>query len=354
MGPVIEAGGRRLVNFASNDYLGLAAHPALVDAAIEATRRFGAGAGASRLLGGGCTAHAEFETRAASFKGAESALLFNSGYAANTGAIPALAREGWVILSDELNHASLIDGCRMSRAEVRVYRHADAAHARALLGSHPGPAMIVTDTVFSMDGDVAPLPALDALARERGAILYMDDAHGTGVLGEGYGALAGLGMEPEPHMIQMSTCSKALGSVGAFVAGTSEVVRILRSTARAFMFSTALPASAPAASLAALDLIKRGEAGVARLMETRQILGDALAGVGISTAQSETPIVPVMMGRVDDAMRVAGELMDAGYYAPAIRPPTVREPRIRLTVTALHTPEQIAGLAEALAAALKR
>lgn len=348
-GPRIVMGNREYLNFASNDYLGLASHPEVVGAAKEALERFGAGSGASRLLAGGCTLHGELESRTAGLKGTEAALVMGSGYAANTGILPAIAAPGDVILSDELNHASVVDGCRLSRAETIVYRHGDVEHLEALLrGRQGGRRLVATDTVFSMDGDIAPLKDICRLTKDYGAILYLDDAHATGVLGGGKGALEHFGLEPEPWIIEMGTFSKALGSFGAFAAAERNTIDWLINTARSFMFSTALPPPAVAASLKALDILQREAGLLERLWTNRARLARELKAMGFDTGRSETPIIPLTMKDVREALALSARLFEKGIYAPAIRPPTVKEPRIRLTVTASQSREDLDRLVEAL------
>jgi 8-amino-7-oxononanoate synthase len=353
----IYADGGELINFASNDYLGLANHPEVVNAAAESMRRFGFGSGASRLLGGGSILHDELEREIARFKGTEAALIFNTGYAANAGIIPSLAGEGDVILSDELNHASIVDGCRLSRAKTVVYRHRDVGHLSELMKQEKGERkIIVTDTVFSMDGDIAPLTDIHNLCSSLNAdlspshsvLLYLDDAHGTGVIGNGKGALAHFDIRPQPWIIQMGTCSKALGSFGAFVAGNRDVIEWIINTARSFIFSTAIPACAVAASLKALELMEQRPEMIRQLWRNRTTLADTLREAGFDTGESETPIIPLKTGSVGEALKLSGSLYEKGIYAPAIRPPTVKEPRVRITVTAAHSEEDIRTLVDSL------
>ncbi|HTR45523.1 MAG TPA: 8-amino-7-oxononanoate synthase [Thermodesulfovibrionales bacterium] len=348
---VIE--GREYVNFASNDYLGLSGDPALVAAAKEAMEEFGFGSGASRLLSGGTRLHRKLEEEVARFKGAEAALVFNSGYAANCGAIPSLASAQDIIFSDELNHASIVEGCRLSRARTVVYRHGDMSHLESLLKHEAerspggGRSIFVTDTVFSMDGDIAPLRALWELCGRHDGLLYIDDAHATGVIGSGKGALSHFGISPTPRIIQMGTFSKALGSYGAFVAGSREVIDWLTSTARTFMFSTALPACVVAASLKALGMIGAGHDSLRGLWTNHRRLLQGLSEIG-GEISSETPIIPLKIGGVGETLAASQQLSEKGLYVPAIRPPTVKEPRLRITVTASHTDEDIDRLVEAL------
>jgi 8-amino-7-oxononanoate synthase len=348
-GPVITIKGRKYVNFSSNDYLGLSRHPEIVQAAIHAMRGFGFGAGASRLLAGGCDLHEALEKTVSEFKSAESALVFNSGYCANTGIIPALSSEGDVIFSDELNHASIIDACKMSRARTVVYRHCDMSHLERLMKKEKGGRrVVVTDSVFSMDGDIAPLEDIREICRRQGAFLYLDDAHGTGVLGDGRGALAHFGIAPENWILQMGTFSKALGSFGAFAAGGRDVIGWLLNTARSFIFSTALPPCVVAASIAAVTLVRQDPSPRVRLWKNRQKLVGALAEIGYSVGGSETPIIPLRTGDMAEVLRLSGFLWDRGIYAPAIRPPSVKEPRVRITVTAAHTGRHLRQLVDAL------
>ena len=364
----IYVDGRELINFASNDYLGLANHPEIVKAAAESIREFGFGSGASRLLGGGSMLHGDLEQRIAQFKGTDAALVFNTGYAANTGMIPAVSGEGDVILSDELNHASIIDGCRLSRAKTVVYRHRDAGHLSELMRKENGKRkIVVTDTVFSMRGDIAPVkeiydlcsamnsrlgesPGATELATPNSVLLYLDDAHGTGVIGNGRGALAHFALRPQPWIIQMGTCSKALGSFGAFIAGSRDVIEWAINTARSFIFSTAIPACAVAASLKALELIEQRSEMIRKLWRNRTVLVDALREMGFDVGKTETPIIPLKMRSVEDALNLSRYLYQKGIYAPVIRPPTVKKPMLRIIVTAAHSEEDISSLSTALAA----
>lgn len=343
-GPRIVMEGREYINFASNDYLSLASDPRLLSAAGEAVMRYGAGGGASRLLGGGCEAHACLERKLADFKRAEAALFFASGYAANTGAIAALAGRGDAIFSDELNHASIIDGCRLSRAVTHIYRHRDLDHlGRLLAASGAARRLVVTDTVFSMTGELAPVDRIYKCCEAHGAMLYLDDAHGTGVLGAGHGALEHFGLSVQPWLIQMGTCSKALGTQGAFIAASADVVRWLINKARSFIYSTAPSPAIVAAAAAAIDAVTPEL--VARLWANQALATEALG------TPSDTPIIA--LGTASCTLEVAAALLARGIYAPAIRPPTVPEALIRITVTAGHAPEDIAELGRAVREALK-
>lgn len=340
------------INFSSNDYLGLAGAASVTDAAVAAMTEFGFGSGASRLLAGGTSYHGRLEEAAAAFKETEAALVFNSGYVANMSALPSIAGEGDVIFSDELNHASLIDACRLSRARTYIYRHRDTSHLKELMNSAGGAKkIVVTDTVFSMDGDIAPLKEIAALCGGGKALLYLDDAHGTGVLGNGRGALAHFGVQASPWIIQMGTFSKAFGSYGAFVAGSEDTVRWLINTARGLIYSTALPACVAAASLKALQLVQsvpHAAKLIGRLWQNRERLFSGLHSLGLDTLHSETPIIPIVVGDVKKTMDLSNALLQHRIYCPAIRPPTVALPRLRVTVTAAHNEDDIDTLLRTL------
>ena len=348
-GPRIRFNGEMYVNFSSNDYLGLANHNYVIDKVRKALDDYGFGSGASRLLGGGSRLHRELEEKVAKFKSTEAALVFNSGYAANTGIIPSVAGRDTTIFSDEFNHASIIDGCRLSGSRTVVYRHRDTTHLEELLSKEDSPEkLVVTDTVFSMDGDIAPLPAIYEICRNYGAVLYLDGAHATGVIGGGRGALAHFGMTPEERIIQMGTFSKAFGSIGAFLAGSTDVVQWTLNNARSFIYSTALPACVIAGSIAALELIERDTSLVKKLWDKRSRAVQGIRETGFDIRGSETPIIPVMTGTVEETLRISEYLFGKHIFAPAIRPPTVKESRIRISVTAAHADEDIERLVEAL------
>jgi 8-amino-7-oxononanoate synthase len=348
-GPKVRFDGREYINFSSNDYLGLANHPYIINKVKKALDDYGYGSAASRLLGGGSNSHRELEERVARFKDTESALVFNSGYAANIGIIPAIAEKDDVIFSDELNHASVIDGCRLSKAKTLIYRHKDSLYLEDLIKKEKAKKkIIITDTVFSMDGDIAPLSDIYAICKKNNAILYIDDAHGTGVLGNGRGALSHFNISPEPSIIQMGTFSKALGSYGAFVAGSRDVIEWILNTARSFIYSTALPSCIVAVSIAALELIEKDSELIKRLWLNRTNIAECIKDIGYNIIGSETPIIPLKTGTVEDTLRISRHLFEKGIFAPAIRPPTVTEPRIRITVTAAHTDEDIWSLISAL------
>jgi 8-amino-7-oxononanoate synthase len=344
-GPVVRIAGREVLLFASNDYLGLACHPDVVDAASLATQTYGAGSGAARLISGSFPPHMEMEQSLARFKGAEAVLTFGSGYLANIGALPALIGRGGLILADRLCHASLIDGCRLSGADFRIYRHNDMEHLTSLLSRRRKGrrTLIVTDGVFSMDGDLAPLPELSDLARSYGADLYVDDAHGTGVMGaHGRGTIEHFGLE-DVIPLQMGTLGKALGSSGGYIAGPTVTIQYLLNTCRSFIFATAPPPGSAAAVVAALQVLAREPERRARLWANREQLLAGLARMGFTLAASASPIIPILVGGADTALRFAEQLLTNGVFAPAIRPPTVPEhtSRLRVTVTSEHTAAQI-------------
>ena len=335
----------------SNNYLGLADHPRVREAAADAAKRWGVGAGASRLVSGTMTIHGRLEERLAAFKGSEACVLFGSGYLANLGVIGALAGSGDTIFSDELNHASIIDGCRLSRAAVHVYRHRDVEHLEWSLHRHgAGRRLIVTDSVFSMDGDVAPLAQLAEVAGAYGARLVVDEAHAIGSLGPGgRGAVAEAGLEGEVDVV-IGTLGKALGSYGAYACASAEMVRYLINTARSLIFSTAPPPPAVAGALAALELMQERPHRVQRLRSNARALRRGLAQEGFPIADSEMHIVPLIVGEERAAMRLCQEAIERGIFAQAIRPPTVPNgtSRLRLTAMASHTPSELRAAAAVL------
>jgi len=352
-GPVVREGGRELANFASNDYLGLASHPRIVAAAREAVDRYGFGAGASPIVVGHSRAHEEAEAAFARFTGLPRALLFPSGYAANLGILAALADRSTAIFGDRLNHACLVDGALLSRAAFHRYPHGDLAALDALLArSKAGVRVIATDTVFSMDGDVAPLAELLALAERHDAWLVLDDAHGIGVLGGGRGSLAEFPLA-SPRIVYMATLGKALGGYGAFVAGDAEVIEWLMQRARTYVFSTALPPAAAAVATAAMALID-ADPSIVRALHAR--IGEfrrACEAQGVA-ASSATAIQPVIVGESARVVALSAGLREAGLLVPAIRPPTVPQgtARLRISLSAAHTRVQVETLVSALAQAL--
>ncbi len=341
-GPRVCVAGRAYVNFSSNDYLGLANDPDVVAAGRAALERHGAGAGASRLVVGDSDAHHALERALATFEGTEAALLFNSGYAANVGVLTALFGPGDVIFSDAWNHASLIDGCRLSRAQVVVYRHRDVEHLEALLRAHPGRRrVVVTDTVFSMDGDRAPLKAIGALCQQHGAALMIDEAHGTGVLGaNGRGLCEVDGVEADLHV---GTLSKALGGFGAYVCSTAAVRELLFNKARSLVFSTALPPAVCAAASMALQKLQEPE----RRARLQARIAQLAEGLGV---KGESAVFSVVLGEAAVALKVSQRLREQGLLVKAIRPPTVPEgtSRLRISVSAAHSEEEVGALLKAL------
>jgi glycine C-acetyltransferase/8-amino-7-oxononanoate synthase len=355
--PTVLLDGQPVLLLCSNNYLGLADHPRLRRAAADAALSLGTSAGASRLISGSMSIHLELEERLAAFKGTEAALLFGSGYLANTGTIAALARQGEVVCSDELNHASIIDGCRLAGAETFVYRHADTEHLEWGLRRAAGRAsLIVTDGVFSMDGDVAPLSELSDLAQRHRCRLMVDEAHATGCLGPGgRGSVAAAGLTGEVDVI-VGTLGKALGGYGAYVCGSVELVDFLVNSARPFIFSTAPPPPAVAAASAALELLEERPKRVEKLRANAAALRSGLREQGLEPAGSETQIVPLVIGEADDAMALCERLLEDGLFAQAIRPPTVPPGtcRLRLTVMATHAIADLRRAARSIGAAARQ
>lgn len=356
-GPRVIINGRSHILLAGNNYLGLADHPKVRQAAIEAIRRYGVGSGASRLISGNMTLHEELERCLAHFKRTEAALVFSTGYMANLSLLSCLIPEDGLLLLDRLCHASLIDGARLSGRPYRIYGHRDLNKLARLLKRKPPqkPALIVTDGVFSMDGDIAPLPQLLSLAREHGARILVDEAHATGVLGKhGRGTLEHFGLdEPGEELIQMGTLGKAIGTFGAYIVGSRDLINYLINKARTFIYTTALPPAICAAAMAALDLIEKEPERRVRLWENRHHLHEGLRTLGFDTLDSETPILPVLSSNSYKAVRLSEMLFDQGILAPAIRPPTVPKgtSRIRMTVMATHTPTDLKQVLETLAEA---
>lgn len=348
-GPAVKMAGQELLLFCSNNYLGLASDPRLATAASAAAQRYGVGSGASRLLSGSGPLHGELERRLARLKGCEDCVLFGSGYLANVGTLAALLEPGDTVLSDRLNHASIIDGCRLSGAKIEIYPHRDTDAVERILRTAQGRVLIVTDSIFSMDGDLAPLPQLCALAKAHGALLMVDEAHATGVLGAG--AIAHCGLSGEVPVV-MGTCSKALGSLGGFIAGSRLLCNYLRQRARTFFFDTALPPPVLAATLTAVDIIEQEPQHGLRVLALAQRVYQRLAELGFSVLPPSGAIVPVLFGPSAAAMDVAAALRSRGVLAMAVRPPTVPEgtARIRLCLMASHTDEHIERLLASFAA----
>jgi len=350
-GPRVVLDGKPVLLLCSNNYLGLADHPRVREAAADAAMRWGVGAGASRLVSGTMTIHRRLEERLSDFKGAEATLLFGSGYLANVGVISALASRGSVVFSDELNHASIIDGCKLSGAEKVVYDHCDTEHLEFGLRRLEGrSALIVSDSVFSMDGDVAPLSELVTLARRYGARLVVDEAHGSGCCGPaGRGAVAEAGLDGEVDVI-VGTLGKALGSYGAYVSCSATMARFLVNSARSLIFSTAPPPPAIAGALAALELLIEQPRRVEKLQANAGVLRDALEREGFHVEGSTTQIVPLIVGDAALAMRICELGIENGVFAQAIRPPTVPDgtSRLRLAVMASHTKDELREAAQVL------
>ena len=341
----IERDGREYLLFCSNNYLGLANHPRLKAAAAAAAQKWGVGAGASRLVSGNIDINRSLELRLAQFKETESALVFSSGYMANIGCLSALIDKTDLILADRLNHASLVDGCRLSRGKFRIYRHKDIHQLRKLLSNRKKTqdTLIVTDGVFSMEGDLTPLPEILSLAEEYDALIYLDDAHGTGVLGpRGKGTCDHFGVSND-RIVQMGTFSKALGGFGGFVAGSDLLVKYLINKARPFIYTTGLPPSVLATALASLELVEENRFLRETLWNNRKYLSERLTQLGFDLCGSETPIIPLRVGSSEKALLFSQKLLQEGIFIPAIRPPTVPSgtSRLRISLMATHTREQI-------------
>jgi 8-amino-7-oxononanoate synthase len=355
-GPRVTLDGTEVLLLCSNNYLGLADHPRVRQAAADAAERYGAGAGASRLISGSMSVHRRLEERLAAFTGHEAALLFGSGYLANMGTIASLAGRGDVVFSDELNHASIIDGCRISRAERFIYRHGDLDHlAWGVRQAGERAALIVTDAVFSMDGDVAPLVPLVELARRSGCRLAVDEAHATGALGPGgRGAVAGAGVAGEVDVV-VGTLGKALGSYGAYVCASSQTIELLVNAARPFIYSTAPPPPSIGAALAALALLEGQPRMVEQLGQNAALLRQALGDQGLSVGSSRTQILPVRVGDPRLAVELCERALEGRVFAQAIRPPTVPPgtSRLRLSVMANHRADELVAAAHVIGQAAR-
>jgi glycine C-acetyltransferase len=336
---------RLVVNLSSNNYLGLTTHPRLRERALEATRRFGVGTGSVRTIAGTMAIHMELERRLAEFKHTEAVVVFQSGFAANAGTVSAILGKDDVVVSDELNHASIIDGCRLSRATIKVFAHRDVDAARAVLKSLPANrrALLITDGVFSMDGDLGPLPELCTLAEEYGCIMMVDDAHASGVFGRnGRGTIDHFGVHGRVD-VQVGTLSKAIGVLGGYVAGSRDLIEFLYHRARPFLFSTSHPPAVAAACIAAIDVLLEEPAIIDRLWENTRFFKAGLAKLGFNTGVSESPITPVIVGDGALAMTLSDRLFEAGVFAQGIASPTVPpgKARVRTIVTATHTREEL-------------
>ncbi|MBI3280501.1 MAG: glycine C-acetyltransferase [Acidobacteria bacterium] len=351
--PVSRVDGREVINLASNNYLGLTTHPRLVEAALYAARRYGAGTGAVRTISGTMDLHLELERRIAAFKNVEACVVFQSGFAANAGTVAAILTPEDHIISDELNHASIIDGCRLSKAKIHVFKHAEPPAAEeklAALRDAPGRKLLISDGVFSMDGDVARLPELVEIAEKYGAIMMVDDAHASGVLGSaGRGTIDHFGMHGRVQ-IQVGTLSKAVGVLGGYVCGSRDLIDFLYHRARPFLFSTSHPPAVAAACLAAFDVLEQEPERMRELWANTRHFQDALRAQGFSLGATATPITPIMVGEARKAFEFSRALFDQGVFAVGIGYPTVPEgkARIRAIVTATHTRDQLDRAVEIL------
>jgi len=357
--PTSRFDGREVINLASNNYLGLADHPKLVEAAVDATKKYGAGSGAVRTISGTMSIHMELERRIAAFKHTEACVVFQSGFAANAGTVSAILGPEDHIVSDALNHASIIDGCRLSRAKIHVFQHKDTATADKILQDLAGASgrkLLITDGVFSMDGDIGPLPALVDIAERRGAIMMIDDAHSSGVLGRnGRGTVDHFGLHGRVH-IQVGTLSKAIGVLGGYVCGSRDLIEFLYHRARPFLFSTSHPPGVAAACLAAFDILEREPERIATLWDNTRYFKAALKTAGFDTGESETPITPILVGEAKTAHAYSAALFENGLLATGIGFPTVPEgkARVRTIVTATHTREMLDKAAEILTRVAKK
>jgi glycine C-acetyltransferase len=344
---------RSVVNLSSNNYLGLTTHPRLRERALEATRKYGVGTGSVRTIAGTMDIHMELERRLAEFKKTEAVVVFQSGFAANAGTVSAVLGKDDVVVSDELNHASIVDGCRLSRAAIKVFPHKDVDAARRILQALPAAQrkLLITDGVFSMDGDLGPLPALCDLAEEFGCIMMVDDAHASGVFGQnGRGTIDHFGVHGRVD-IQVGTLSKAIGVLGGYVAGTRSLVEFLYHRARPFLFSTSHPPGVAAACIAAIDVLMEEPRLIERLWENTRFFQAGLTSLGFNTGVSEGPITPVIVGDGALAMKLSDQLFQSGVFAQGIAFPTVAagKARVRTIVTATHTRDELQFALDAFA-----
>jgi glycine C-acetyltransferase len=357
--PISRFDGRDVINLASNNYLGLADHPKLVEAQVEAAKRFGAGSGAVRTISGTMSIHLQLEERIADFKRTEACVVFQSGFAANAGTVSAILGPDDHIVSDALNHASIIDGSRLSRGKIHVFPHKDTARAAEILKELDGAAghkLLITDGVFSMDGDIGPLPALVEIAERHGAIMMIDDAHSSGVLGRnGRGTVDHFGLHGRVD-VQVGTLSKAIGVLGGYVCGSRDLIEFLYHRARPFLFSTSHPPAVAAACLAAFDILEKEPERIEKLWENTRYFKSNLANAGFDTGASETPITPIMVGDAKTAHAFSAALFERGLLATGIGFPTVPEgkARIRTIVTATHTGEMLDRALEILSSVAKK
>jgi glycine C-acetyltransferase len=362
--PVCTIDGKRVISLASNNYLGLTTHPKLREAALEATRKYGVGSGAVRTIAGTMSLHMQLEEKIARFKNVEACVVFQSGFTANAGTVSAILGKEDFIISDELNHASIIDGARLSRAKILVFRHKDAAHAEELLAGikdQPGHKLLISDGVFSMDGDIGPLPALCAVAEKYGAIMMVDDAHASGVLGrQGRGTIDHFGVHGRVD-VQVGTLSKAIGALGGYVCGTRDLIEFLYHRGRPFLFSTSHPPSVAATCIAAFDVLQNEPELMEQLWENTRFFKKELGNLGfniggVNTPASETPITPIIVGDGRLTMQFSRELFNEGVFATGIAFPTVAEGKARIPtiMTATHKRDQLEQALETLGRVGKR
>jgi glycine C-acetyltransferase len=357
--PVARFDGREVINLSSNNYLGLTTHPKLKQRAAEAIEKYGVGSGAVRTIAGTMTLHLQLEEKIAQFKNTEASVVFQSGFTANAGTVAAIIGPEDIIISDELNHASIIDGCRLSKAQIKRFPHKDANGCENVLkeiAGHQGHKLLITDGVFSMDGDIAPLPDLVKLAEKYGCIMMIDDAHASGVLGRnGRGTVDHFGLHGRVD-IQVGTLSKAMGALGGYVCSTRDTIEFLYHRARPFLFSTSHPPSVTATCLAAFELLDEEPGLVQQLWANTRFFKDGLARLGFNTGTSETPITPILVGDAALAHQFSRELFQAGVFAQGIGFPTVPKgkARLRTIVTATHTPEQLAAALNVLDTTAKK
>src|SRR6187399_1192349 len=348
---------RQVVNLSSNNYLGLTTHPRLRERALDAVQQLGVGSGSVRTIAGTMDIHMELERRLAAFKKTEAVVVFQSGFAANAGTVAAVLTKDDVVISDELNHASIIDGCRLSRATIKVFPHKDAGAARTVLADLPAAQrkLLITDGVFSMDGDLGPLPELCSLAEEFGCIMMVDDAHASGVFGaNGRGTIDHFGLHGRVD-IQVGTLSKAIGALGGYVAGSRALIEFLYHRARPFLFSTSHPPSVTATCLAALDVLESDNGLIERLWDNTRFFKAGLAALGLDTGRSESPITPVIVGDAALAMKLSDRLFELGVFAQGIGFPTVPQgkARVRTIVSATHTRDDLSFALDAFATAVE-
>ena len=362
--PVCTFDGKKVINLASNNYLGLTTHPKLREAALEATRKYGVGSGAVRTIAGTMKIHMELEEKIARFKNVEACVVFQSGFAANAGTVSAILGKEDFIISDQLNHASIIDGARLSRAKILVFEHKNVAHAEEQLASvkdQPGKKLLITDGVFSMDGDIGPLPALCDLAENYGAIMMVDDAHSSGVLGRnGRGTIDHFNVQGRVD-VQVGTLSKAIGALGGYVCGTRDLIEFLYHRARPFLFSTSHPPSVAATCIAAFDVLEQEPERIEKLWENTRFWKEELGRLGfniggVNTPASQTPITPIIVGDGKLTMEFSRELFKEGVMGTGITFPTVPEgkARIRTIMTATHTQDQLGQSLAVLSKVAKR